>query len=107
MSSLIKALLFFTVSVHCMEHKAVQWHKKEAINFFDRFFRLPQEFTRKFGAWLLINRSSIGLCIGKHPTISLPGTHVLPVPESLIVGPNKNNVVVSPGALHVKKIIHG
>jgi hypothetical protein len=86
-----------------MEHKAVQWHKKEAINFFDRFFRLPQELQEKIWRMVANYRSSIGLCIGKHPTISLPGTHVLPVPESLIVGPNKNNVVVSPGALHVKK----
>lgn len=103
MSSTIKALLLFTVSVQCMEHKARQWQKKEAINFFDQFFRLPQELQEKI--WYMVSdyRSSIGLCIAKHSAKSLAGTHVLPDHENLIVGPNKNNIVVSCSALYVKR----
>lgn len=103
MSSVIKAMLFFVISAHCMEHKTAQWHKKEAINFFDQFFRLPQELQEKTWRMVANYRSSIGLCMAKNPAKSLAGTDVLPVQESLIVGPNKNNVVVSSSAVYVKK----
>lgn len=105
--SKIILILLLGIKLQSMEHKNGQWNRGEAISFFEKFFQLPQELQEKIWCCADDNyRSDVRLCIKKITNLSeqnelLTDSQKENVKqEILIVGPNKNGIVVSSSRLY-------
>ncbi|MFZ5954202.1 MAG: hypothetical protein ACOYT8_03860 [Candidatus Dependentiae bacterium] len=105
--SKIILILLLGIKLQSMEHKNGQWNRGEAISFFEKFFQLPQELQEKIWCYADDNyRSDVRLCIKKITNLSQQDEMLTDSQkenvkqENLIVGPNKNGIIVSSSRLY-------